>query len=548
MVAPLLPRSRMTAAAAPEVLHNGIVLGTPWPPRRRYPDELAVAPPYLVDPPEIIPVDVGRQLFVDEFLIEETSLLRTWHRAEYYAGNPVLRPETTWELSDPVAERTKRPINPAAMPFSDGVFFDPRDRLFKMWYMAGYGAHTCLATSTDGIAWMRPSFDVVKGTNITNSDTRDSSTVWIDPHDPNPRRRYKMSIWYEHTLVLYASPDGIHWTTLGATGRANDRSTFFYNPFRKVWVFSLRGTQYPGGGINSRSRLYWESSSFSPTGKWDGYDPVAWVRADSGDPVRADMTSPAELYNLDCVGYESLTLGLFSIWRGEYDTREKINDITVGFSRDGFHWSREDRTPFVSVSEAPGSWNWANIQSAGGCCLIVGDKLHFYVSGRQGEPGTNRPGVCSTGLATLRRDGFASMDWRQEDRRPRLVQRSGLRGGYLTTRPITFGGGHLFVNADVAGELRVEVLDADGVAIAPFTRDNCRPVRTDHTRSAVTWSGGSLEQLAGRPVRLRFWLEQGRLYAFWVSRWPTGESSGATAAGGPEFSGTFDERRSAVLR
>ncbi len=57
-----------------------------------------------------------------------------------------------------------------------------------------------------------------------------------------------MSIWYDDALVLSVSPDGIHWTELGTTGHAGDRSTFFYNPFRRVWVFSLRGNQYPGGG------------------------------------------------------------------------------------------------------------------------------------------------------------------------------------------------------------------------------------------------------------------------------------------------------------
>ena len=45
MVAPLA-RSR-TFAAAPEVLYNGITLGTPWPPRRRYLDAHPVPPPYL---------------------------------------------------------------------------------------------------------------------------------------------------------------------------------------------------------------------------------------------------------------------------------------------------------------------------------------------------------------------------------------------------------------------------------------------------------------------------------------------------------------------
>ena len=46
-----------------------------------------------------------------------------------------------------------------AMPFSDGVWFDPADKLFKLWYWAGPGPEqpplhsTCLATSRDGVHW-----------------------------------------------------------------------------------------------------------------------------------------------------------------------------------------------------------------------------------------------------------------------------------------------------------------------------------------------------------------------------------------------------------
>src|SRR6266516_3320836 len=54
-------------------------------------------------------------------------------------------------------------------------------------------------------------------------------------------------------------------------------------------------------------------------------------------------------------------------------------------------------------------WN-NNVQSAGGGFLVVGDELYFYVSGRSGVPGSNKAGTLAAGLATLRRDGFASMD------------------------------------------------------------------------------------------------------------------------------------------
>ena len=59
----------------------------------------------------------------------------------------------------------------------------------------------------------------------------------------------------------------------------------------------------------------------------------------------------------------------------------------LGFSRDGFHWDRTWREPFLSVSERQGDWNWGNVQSAGGCCLVVGDQLYFYVSGQERRAG-----------------------------------------------------------------------------------------------------------------------------------------------------------------
>ncbi len=40
--------------------------------------------------------------------------------------------------------------------------------------------------------------------------------------------------------------------------------------------------------------------------------------------------------------------------------RPKLNEISVGFSRDGFHWSRPDRRPFLPVSEKAGDWNWCD--------------------------------------------------------------------------------------------------------------------------------------------------------------------------------------------
>ena len=536
--ASLLSPLAIDARQPGEILYNGITLGTPWPPARRFADVHPTRAPYLADRPAVVPIDVGRQLFVDDFLIEHTTMGRTFHNATYHPASPVLRPEHEWEIYDDVATRTSKLNNPTAMVFSDGVFFDPRDRVFKLWYMGGYGRFTCYATSRDGITWEKPVLDVRKGTNIVHTQTRDSSTVWLDLFEKNPAQRFKMSYWQEFALGLSVSPDGIHWTDIGRTGRASDRSTFFLNPFRRVWGFGVRADQFTTS-VSGRYRKYWESPDFTAARDWSGREPVAWIGADSRDRGREGLAERPELYNLDCVGYESLMLGLFTIWRGESLVREKINEIEVGFSRDGFHWDRPHRSTFIGVSETPGAWNWANVQSAGGCCLIVGDHLYFYVSGRQGRPNSAEPGVCTTGLATLRRDGFASMDWLPGGG----VMRGpvgGVAAGTLTTRPLRFTGSHLFVNADVSGELRVEVLDRAGTVIAPFTSAACVPVSGNATKIDVKWNGADLKALAGRDVRFRFSLTRGRLYAFWVSPWPTGESRGYPAAGGPGFRGPLD--------
>ncbi len=179
------------------------------------------------------------------------------------------------------------------------------------------------------------------------------------------------------------------------------------------------------------------------------------------------------------------------------------------------------------MSEDPQAWNYGNVQSAGGCCLVVGDKLYFYAGGTKWGAGSFDPN--HTGLAILRRDGFSSLD-------------AGETAGSVTTRLLRFSGAHLFVNVAAAkGTLRAEVLNEQGQPIAPFTADNCEPVSSDSTKILVKWKGAEdLSALTGQPVRFRFHVKNGSLYAFWVSPDASGASHGYVAAGGPGFTGAKD--------
>ena len=542
------------AARAGEVLYNGIALPDIWPPKvAELTREPLATPPYLEAPPAVIPIDVGRQLFVDDFLIERTTLQRAFHRPEYHSASPVLVPDKPWEGS---GARLR------AGCFSDGVWFDPKDQTYKMWYWASAASEkpltydTCLATSKDGIKWEKPAFDVVPGTNVVLRDEpnvhRNSSTVWLDHLEQDPAKRFKMFRVVQgedegvvgkkqgNRYRVATSPDGIHWTIAGNTDNVGDRSTVFQNPFRNVWVFGIRD----GNAVVSRCRSYAEFVEPAPKKSWVGSNrgrgKTLWIGADKLDPDRSDLNLrrpddrpwdliPSQLYNLDSVAYESVMIGLFAIWRGQPIDRPKINELCVGYSRDGFHWSRPDRKAFLPVSEKKEDWNWGNVQSAGGCCLVVGDKLHFYVGAVTGKNERWHADPMNVGLATLRRDGFTSMD-------------AGASVGLLTTRPVKFSGKHLFVNVvDPQGELRAEVIDDKGQPIAPFTVENCMPVAGDSTKAAVKWKGADdLSAVSGKPVRIRFHLKNGALYAFWVSPETNGASHGYVAAGGPGFPGGLD--------
>src|SRR5262249_55529604 len=145
----------------------------------------------------------------------------------------VLRPDRPWEMTGQ---------NPTAMVFSDGVWFDPQDGLYKMWYMGGHVRSTCYATSRDGVRWEKPKLDVEAGAHGGQARYRDSSTAWLDLEEKDPKHRYKLFYWTrEAALSVHLSADGVHWgKPVAKSGPCGDRTTVFYNPFRKVWVYSIR--------------------------------------------------------------------------------------------------------------------------------------------------------------------------------------------------------------------------------------------------------------------------------------------------------------------
>ena len=104
---------------------------------------------------------------------------------------------------------------------------------------------------------------------------------------------------------------------------------------------------------------------------------------------------------------------------------------------------------------------------------------------------------------TLRLDGFVSMQ-------------APLSGGEFVTKPLIFTGDHLIMNylTSAAGSIRVEVQDEAGRPLEGLTLDDSIVLFGDSLEQKALWKDTDiLGHLAGRPVRLRFVLEDADLYS-----------------------------------
>ena len=510
-------------------LYNGICLPQQWPPRfpttTGLPSRKPQVPPYIKSPPAVINVSLGRQLFVDPFLIDSMPGLQLMSHSATWEPNPVLVATEPWEASP--MPPPPPPCNPAlcplccmpatcvcpapmpggsdwpvpsgqravgmARPSSGGLFYDEDLKKYRVYYTCGSQIrdkprHICHAESENGRIFTKPRTGI-NGTNIVYSGFFDGGSVWLDYDATNASERWKMVTVPAprvNSFRFFVSRDGLSWSRVGGdSGPSGDRATAFVNRFRQTWVFSLKEL-WPGFGIGGsavgqsfgRARAYVESQNFVSDGtNWSGTSgPFPWVGSDVADPTwNFNAAIPAELYALDVTNYESLLVGLFTIFRGFTNpnattdgnrTSTELDELYLGYSRDGFHWWRAGdgsiqhggsypypRQPFLRQTFPQFSWRRSDVSSVGGGFTVQQDHLEFYATGSSDLPGLFGDseiygGNGSMGIATLRRDGFVS------------VESLASQGpGVLTTRPLTWNHGQqfMFINAIIESQGLLQV-------------------------------------------------------------------------------------------
>ena len=327
--------------SAPETLHNGIRLTEDWPPD---PGTLPKAPlpvPYLEVPPEVIPIDLGRQLFVDDFLVERCSLVRTYHQPQPHPGNPILKPETAWgnrerALCHAVQRRgvvrsdgrKVQALVCGAMRCSPPAMPSPK--------MAWPGIVPSSMSCPAPISFLKSPGIRARSGSIMTKVTRHADSRPCRPARKRFRCASRCAAMHPTRLFRAGSstavglPTPISRPLTAFTGPREprvpgdqgigDRSTFWFDPFRKVWVFSIRGGQTPeehkAQGLR-RGRTYKECTDLEDGLAHLSQGAVNWIGADDLDPPNPDYKDfRPQLYTLDAVAYESLMVGLFSVHQG----------------------------------------------------------------------------------------------------------------------------------------------------------------------------------------------------------------------------------------
>jgi hypothetical protein len=183
-------------------------------------------------------------------------------------------------------------------------------------------------------------------------------------------------------------------------------------------------------------------------------------------------------------------------------------------SRDGETWSRPPGAPLVPLGGI-GEWDRFQIMLTGAPPIPVGDRLLIYYRGtarrhnkvaREYDPRIapdQDPRTMAIGLATLRLDGFASLD-------------ASYDGGTVVTSPAVLHGEQVSLNVKADyGEVLVELLDHQDQPIDGYTVADCLPVHADSVSAPVRWrERRTLQGVAGLAVKLRLTLRNARLYSY----------------------------------
>ncbi len=478
-------------------------------------------------------IPIGQhQLFLDDHGIAKIeNLHRTMHQP--VKKGAVIQPEGPWEKT----------IQTRSAPS-----WDQHQQIYKLWLIPGMRPAKpgdefhgrAYAESKDGIHWTKPALGLREYGGSTENNLLGPlapENALYDPDDINPDRCYKGFMGDDREPIV--SPDGIHWTKLDVPPiPSSDESNLSYDRLARIFIGTFKVC-----GESGRSHTVRTSKDFE-----------TWV--DTGFTFSADeldqklgrenielcysdlkrchpvFNIPADynvdVYNLAVFRYENYYIGMPSMfhrtanvskdWPGFDDMNLPDNIMKnvrlygdwTGFhhvqlmcSRDLVNWTRlGERQPFLDLSLVDGNAYDTQVIMPPSDVIVNGDELRLYYTGIRNYAYVTSANQDATGavcLATLRRDGFVSLDVKEQP-------------GILCTKPFILPGTKLYLNLNsLKGSLTIQVLDTAGNILAIS-----KTLEGDMIAGEVSWKRGDIGNSKGKPISLQFTLTSGSLYSYWI--------------------------------
>jgi hypothetical protein len=446
---------------------------------------VANGPKLLFDPkPASIPLDFGarKYVFIDDAIIDEQKNVQITMNQPY--GKEPLKLDFRIK---------KSAWRPSVFDVKDGIFMAIPES-----YSSNEGL-TVLATSRDGLSFKKKG-KIIPETPMYGAFFRD-----LNPNVPASEKYKVNSFVANRGMYFYTSPDGLNWRrneTIQLPLVSGGGGECFWDDQRGKYISfikrdsSFRTKEYPGIGPHGHKAIMFESDEILKPWPFKAIE-KPWYEgwpfpSVTGEGVTA-LTAQKYgwVYRTRAIKYPwAPDVYLAFIWR--YPGDDGARHVELAVSRNGREWKLFGTNWYVPTGAADEEITMYGL-------IRRGDEIWQYVN-EGGAHGGSAPRYWSRYKQRL--DGFVSLD-------------AGEATGTATTLSLKFEGSKLVLNIKAAGSAKVAVTDKDGKEIKGFGLANCDVIKADSTDKVVTWKGkSSVKSLAGKTVRLKFEMQEAKLYAF----------------------------------
>ena len=499
-----------------------------------------------------------RQLFMDDDLLaSRTDLALQLHHPQ--PREIVMECNQPWEGSESGYQRLIRVGDTIRMYYTGADDVSREDGA----EMQDHRTVTCLATSMDGIHWVRPDLGVFDFDGAVDRDdynwiehpvprfppSKHNNIVWYQPRldnftpflDTNPAclpgERYKAVAFADpdpklpkapRELFAYKSADGIHWSYLSSEPIFSNRSApalsfdtennAFWDPLRQHYWCYVRGFH----SLNGQGIRDIQVATSTDFRTWTKPQRIKFDNALAHVPAlyinqiepyyrnpKLFVGFPAR-YNdrvkeFSPAAMAALPDAVSRQNRMKFNPRygTVVTDTLLMTSRDGYTFHLWDE-PFIPPGpERVGTWAYGDgFQSLGLLETPAADPTAPPELSFYVKEGAWIH-AAKFRRYTIRIDGFVSLHASREP-------------GEFVTKPLRFSGSRLTLNfaTSGAGSVRVELEDENGMPLPGFSKSECDVLFGDTLDRTVTWQNRSdLSEFAGKPICIRMFLSEADIYS-----------------------------------